>query len=165
MLTYTTDCWRACRLKLYVCLCTLQSLVVHWEMSAWRDVLWAKRCSWAWYSWLYLDLSCLSWCGWRRNTRERGTHWREAVWPRANTPMWWDHLWLKCKFVFSRICLWISSEIFSTVYVPIELTVVPTGELFIFSCCSSSFSSWFPVLLLYKLLLSKPFIVWLLSVE
>lgn len=77
-----------------LCLCQLQFPTVHWQRSARSAALWGKRCSSARSSWLFLDVSFPWWCGWRRSTGERGTRWRGAAWPRANTQMWWEvNLW------------------------------------------------------------------------
>lgn len=121
-----------CGLKQTSCisLCPLQSHIVHWQRSGWSAALWEKPCFSVWSSWLCLDAWFLWWCGWRRNTRERGTHWKEAAWPKANTRMWCDTNLYYLHFIVFRI-YFADTEIFSPTYTPTELTMVSTGEFLI----------------------------------
>lgn len=77
-----------------VCLCQLQFHTVHWQRIARSAALWGKHYSSARCSWLFLGVSFPWWCGWKRSTGGKGTRWRGAAWPRANTQMWWEaNLW------------------------------------------------------------------------
>lgn len=119
--------------NLSACLSALQSLIVPWETSAWQAARWAKHFFLAWWSWLLSDASRLWRCGWRRSTREGETHWREAVWLRANILMWWDP-WYNLNFTVPQRCRKKFESLKHSLCTSAELTMVPAGEYLILHC-------------------------------